>query len=94
MRDQLHALWPEAPVAESSPTGRWLRFDRPAGWAVYLQRYAWDEPCRAHYLVVLSDRRGAATSETVQRRYVELAEAVAALRGLVEDDERGQPPRR
>jgi hypothetical protein len=83
MRDQIRVLWPEAPIAESSPSGRWLRFDRSAGRAVYLQRYAWDEPCRAHYLVVLADRPTAAAGP-VQLRYVELADAVAALRGLVE----------
>jgi hypothetical protein len=92
MRDQLYALWPEAPVAESSPSGRWLRFDHPGGRNVYLQRYAWEEPCRAHYLVVMADR-DAPTGGLEQRRYVELADAVVALRGLVGAGGRAQSRR-
>src|SRR5262249_34000926 len=59
--------------------GRWVRFDRPGGGVVYLQRYPWEEPCVCHYLVVALDARGRAS----QRRYPDLERALEAVQWSV-----------
>ena len=73
------ALWPEAPIAARSDDGRWLRFDRHPHGVVYLQRYAWEEPCTPHFLVVACGPTGGVRQE----KHVTLVEAVADLRRLM-----------
>jgi hypothetical protein len=73
------AHWPTAPVSEVSTTGRWLRFERPGGGTVYLERYAWDERCVPHYLVVLP----ASPDRAEQRRCLTLAEAINTAKRLL-----------
>ena len=68
-------LWPGAPMIEAGYSGRWIRFDHPAGGAVYLQRYSWDEPCVPHFLVVSCDDQGVLD----QRRFDRLDDAVVAI---------------
>jgi hypothetical protein len=75
---ELRALWPDAPLRESDPTGRWVSFSALDGRTIYLQRYAWDEECQPHYLLVAS----AGDGEVEQRRFVRLDEAVDQLRAL------------
>jgi hypothetical protein len=70
------ALWPSAPTREAGYSGRWVRFDHPEGGALYLQRYAWDEPCVPHFLVV----RCGPDHPLDQRRFSSLADAVRAIR--------------
>jgi len=72
MKSDVLALWPNAPLVETAPSGRWLRFADRTGRAVYLQRYAWDETSHAHYLV--------AGADSTQDRYTSLPEAVEAIR--------------
>jgi hypothetical protein len=75
-------LWPGAPSTEAGHSGRWLRFHHPAGGTIYLQRYAWDEPCLPHFLVVTCGDEGVLD----QRRYETLVDAVVAIRTAL-----GQP---
>ena len=83
MDEAVLALWPEAPIGARAADGRWLRFDRHPHGVVYLQRYAWDEPCTPHFLVVAC----APTGGVRERKHVTLAEAIADLRRLLD------PPR-
>jgi hypothetical protein len=76
MRDAVLALWPEAPIDAASSDGRWLRFDADALGVVYLQRYAWEEPCTPHFLLAVCERAGGVTQE----KYTTLPEAVNVLR--------------
>jgi hypothetical protein len=80
MRDAVLALWPQAPIDAQSPDGRWLRFHCDALGIVYLQRYAWEEPCTPHFLLAICDCAAGVTQE----RHTTLPEAVTALRRLVE----------
>jgi hypothetical protein len=73
------AHWPTAPVSEVSATGRWLKLERPGGVTVYLERYAWDEPCQPQYLVVLP----ASPDRAEQRRCPTLAEAIETAKRLL-----------
>jgi hypothetical protein len=73
------AHWPTAPVSEVSATGRWLKLERPDGGTVYVERYAWDERCRPHYLVVLP----AGPDRAEQRRCLTLPEAVETAKRLL-----------
>jgi hypothetical protein len=75
---ELRLLWPDAPMRECDPTGRWVSFAAVDGRTIYLQRYAWDEECRPHYLVVATAGEG----EVEQHRFVRLDEAVDQLRAL------------
>lgn len=79
MDEAVLALWPEAPIGARSGDGRWLRFDRHRHGVVYLQRYAWDEPCTPHFLVVECGPTGGVRQE----KHVTLAAAVAELRRLL-----------
>jgi hypothetical protein len=79
--DEVRALWPDAPVAEADPAGRWLSFADRDGRTVYLQRYAWDENCRPHYLLVTARGEGAVE----QRRFVDLVEAIGPLKPSLEN---------
>src|SRR5687768_1487512 len=79
MDEAVLALWPEAPIAARGADGRWLRFDRHPHGVVYLQRYAWEEPCTPHFLVVACGPTGAVHQE----KHVTLAAAVAELRRLL-----------
>ena len=68
--------WTDAPCVEVGADGRWVRFaarERP----VYLERYAWDEETRPHYLVVAPGEDGAE-----QARYTTLDEALWAVQAL------------
>jgi hypothetical protein len=82
VQTEVLSLWPGAPILEVGRTGRWLRLGRAGDAAVYLQRYAWDAPCHPHYLVVRAGD-GPAESPPEQWRYVDLAEALVAIRGLL-----------
>jgi hypothetical protein len=79
MEEAVLALWPQAPIGARGADGRWLRFDRHPHGVVYLQRYAWDEPCTPHFLVVACGPTGAVQQE----KHVTLAAAVAELRRLL-----------
>ena len=83
MQQEVSRLWPDAPLAEESRSGRWMRFVRPEdGTAVYLQERGWDDATRPDYLVVWhgeSDDRPVA-----QRRFGDLADAVAQVRCFYE----------
>ena len=83
MQQEVRRLWPDAPVVEQSRSGRWIRFVAPGdGTAVYLQRRGWDEATRPDYLVVWL---GEADDRPVaQRRFGELADAIAEVRGFCE----------
>ncbi len=72
-------IWTTAPMKEIGGSGRWVRFDRPGGGVVYVQRYAWDEPCVSHFLVVTCDSRG----RTSQHRYDSLPPALDAVRRML-----------
>jgi hypothetical protein len=75
---ELQALWPDAPLHERDPVGRWVSFATVDGRTIYLQRYAWDENTQPHYLLVASRGEG----EVDQRRFVRLDEAIEQLRAL------------
>jgi hypothetical protein len=73
------ARWPTAPVAGVGESGRWLRFERPDGGTVYLQRYAWDDRSVPHYLVVRPTEGDGAE----QHRCAMLEDAIATVRRLL-----------
>lgn len=79
MRRDILDLWPNAPITEADPDGRWVRFALPDGRVTYIQRYAWDESSRADYLVVTHD----GNEPGQQERYGHLEEAVARVRNLL-----------
>jgi hypothetical protein len=73
------ARWPTAPVVGVGASGRWLTFEGPDGGTIYLQRYAWDDSCVPHYLVV----RPADADGAEQHRCATLGDAIAAVRRLL-----------
>jgi hypothetical protein len=83
MRQDVDRLWPGAPIVDQSRSGRWVRFVAPGdGAAVYLQRRGWDEATRPDYLVVWYGESG--DRPVAQRRFGDLADAVAEVRGYWE----------
>jgi hypothetical protein len=70
--------WPEAPIVGSG--ARWARLRSPGGGVVYLQRYAWDEETRPHYVVAWYGDE----DEPSQVRYPELLEALGEARARCE----------
>jgi hypothetical protein len=81
MRDDLFDLWPDAPLHDADPGGRWLRFGANDGRVIYIQRYAWDDVTRPDFLVAWWDGDDPAD----QRRVGAFAEAVAAVRSLLNE---------
>jgi hypothetical protein len=79
--DEVLALWPQAPVVEQDPAGRWVSFLASDGRTIYLERYAWDENCRPHYLVVATRGEGAVE----QQRFVDLADVIGPLMRVLEN---------
>jgi hypothetical protein len=79
MRDDLLALWPDGPLEEADPGGRWLRFKATDSRVVYIQRYAWDDVTRPDFLVAWCDE----DSPADQRRVGTFPEAVELVRTLL-----------